>query len=486
MDVLAAEPQLLNEDPFQVEFQLSPDAVWDDGTPISADDVRITWMMSTSADEGHCDGCRSRAAGSWDIIESVEGSADGKTVTITWKDGIAVPEWFAFGSAHNIIGGIAPAHVAGQQGWDIDNPQDLGEYFEYLNDNPPEFSGGPWLIESFDLDSQVVKVPNPNWYGEVPVTLDRLVIRFLTEADTWIPALQNDELHGASPAGFAEDVIRQVRDLEGVRLHIQPGPAWEHVDINLDNRWLGEHRELRQAIFTAIDAEDIAERNFAATFPDYQLRTNHVHSAGSEFHVDHLDGTGQGTGDIELAREILAAAGFEGMTGGPGALTYDGETVGPFRLRSTTAPARVTAQQLIQGYLAEIGLEIIIEPTDDLGGTLGEQDYDLMQFGWSGSPLFTGAGGQYWESISGNNFGGYSNPEVDALVAQERQAASLEESAALHDQMMEIVVADAYVLPLYDSPVYVFVSENYVNVRDNPNTSLRALYEHHHWGEAVQ
>ena len=52
--------------------------------------------------------------------------------------------------------------------------------------------------------------------------------------------------------------------------------------------------------------------------------------------------------------------------------------------------------------------------------------------------------------------------------------------------MMEIVVEDAYVLPLYDSPVYVFVHEDYVNVRDNANTSLRALYEHHMWGLAVQ
>ncbi|QSB15160.1 ABC transporter family substrate-binding protein [Natronosporangium hydrolyticum] len=486
MDVLAAEPELLSEDPFVVEFQLDEAAEWNDGTPISADDVRITWMMSTSEGEGHCEGCRPRATGNFDVIEDVSGSEDGKTVTITYKDGIAVPEWFSFGSAHNIIGGIAPAHVAEQQGWDIDTPSDLGEYFEYLNDNPAEFSGGPYLLESFDIDTQVVKVPNPNWYGEVQPTLDRLVMRFLTDEDTWLPALQNDELHGGSPAGFAEDVVRQVRDMEGVRVHIQPGPSWEHLDLNLDNQWLGEHQELREAIFVAVDAEDIADRNFAAIFPDYQLRTNHVHSEDSEFHVDHLEGTGQGTGDVEMAREILEAAGFEGMDEGPGGLTYDGETVGPFRLRSTSAPARATAQQLIQGYLAEIGIEANIEPTDDLGGTLVAQDYDLMQYGWSGSPLFTGIGSQYWETGSSSNYGNYSNDEVDALIEQEQQAPTLEESAALHDQMMELVVDDAYVLPLYDSPVYVFVSEDYANVRDNTNTSLRAMYEHHYWGEAAQ
>jgi hypothetical protein len=52
--------------------------------------------------------------------------------------------------------------------------------------------------------------------------------------------------------------------------------------------------------------------------------------------------------------------------------------------------------------------------------------------------------------------------------------------------MMEIVVSDAYVLPLYSTPVYVFVTDDYVNVRDNTNTSLRALYETTGWGVAAQ
>jgi peptide/nickel transport system substrate-binding protein len=51
---------------------------------------------------------------------------------------------------------------------------------------------------------------------------------------------------------------------------------------------------------------------------------------------------------------------------------------------------------------------------------------------------------------------------------------------------MEIVVGDCYVLPLYDNPVYLFVTDNYANVRDNTNTSLRALYDHHQWGLAVE
>jgi peptide/nickel transport system substrate-binding protein len=484
MDVLAAEPQIISEDPLTTQWQIRPEAVWNDGTPVNANDMIVTWKMSTPEEDGYCVGCRPRAFE--EKIANVEGSPDGKTVTVTYKDGVADPEWFAYGSVHGIVGGFVPAHVAEQQGFDINNPEDLGAYFEYLDTNPPEFSAGPYIIEEFDPDNQVIKVPNPNWYGAEQPTLDRIVIRFLDSEDTWVPALQNNELHGASPAGWAPDVIRELQNMENVRLHIQAGPSWEHLDINMDNEWLGGDVELRRAIFTAIDQQDLATRIYGDLYPEIAVRGNHVHGTTSKYYVNHLEGTGQGSGDVERAREILAAAGYEGYEEGAGPLTKDGEQVGPLRLRSTTAPARVTAQQLIQGYLAQIGIEVNIEPTDDLGETLVSQDYDIMEFGWSGSPLFTGTGQQFWDTESGSNFGKYSNPQVDELIQQEQAATTLDESAELHDQMMELVVADAYVLPLYDTPVYLFVTDNYVNIRDNTNTSLRGLYETHQWGLAVQ
>jgi len=489
LDLLAAEPEITNEDPFQTTWQIREEAVWDDGTPITANDVIMTWMMSTPEDAGFCTGCRPRSPET--LIENIEAGDGGKSYTITYREGVSDPEWFAsFTSAHGIVGGIAPSHVAVDNGFisggpDEWDPAGLGEYFEFLNDNPPEFSGGPYLIEEFDIDNQVVKVPNPQWYGEEQPTLNRIVVRFLADESTWVPALQNGELNGASPAGWAPDVVREVQGLENVRVNIQDGPSWEHIDLNLDNEWLGDVA-LRRAIFTAIDQQDLATRVYGDLYPEIEPLGNHVFGNDSQYYVDMLEGTGQGSGDVEMARQILADAGYEGMDGGAGALTLDGEQIGPLRLRSTTAPARVTAQQLIQSYLAEIGVQAEIEPTDDLGGTLVGQDYDIMEFGWSGSPLFFGTGQQYWQTGSGSNFGNYSNEEVDALIEQEQRAASPDESAELHNQMMEIVVSDAYVLPLFSTPVYVFVTDNYVNVRDNVNTSLRALYETKGWGVAAE
>lgn len=482
MDLLAEEPKLLSKEPFRYQFKFREEAVWDDGTPISADDWEVSWKLGTSDGEGYCTGCRSRSSAPFDVIENVEGSDGGKTVTVTLKEGESDPEWFTSLGTDSMGGGLLPAHVAKQNGFDVNDPEQLGQYFEYLNDTMPTFSGGPYRLVEGDLDNQVIKEPNDNWYGEIKPTLETVIIRFLDEESTWIPALRNGEIHGASPGSFNEDVVRALQEMPNVRVSVSPGPAWIHLDVNLDNPWLADV-QLRRAIFTAIDTKDIADRVFGQVYPDYTLRTNHVFREDSRYHVDHLTPTGQGSGDTEKALSILREAGYQ-ITGSN--LTKDGEAVGPLRLRGTSSPATTTSMELIQSYLAEIGIKVTIEPTDDRGATLAERDYDLMQFGWSSSPSFTGNPTAYWHSASEGNFGGYHNPEVDRLADAARSASSLEEAARHANEATRIVVSDAYSLPMFDQPASVFVTDEYVNVRDNSATSVRALYNAHEWGLRAQ
>ncbi|CAN5894858.1 hypothetical protein BH23ACT8_BH23ACT8_25820 [soil metagenome] len=108
----------------------------------------------------------------------------------------------------SIGSGLMPAHVAEDNGFAIDDPEQLGQYFEWLNDTMPTFSGGPYRLVEGDLENQVIKEPNDNWYGQEPVTLDTLVIRFINDEGAWVPALPNSEVDGASPPQFNEDVIR--------------------------------------------------------------------------------------------------------------------------------------------------------------------------------------------------------------------------------------------------------------------------------------
>jgi peptide/nickel transport system substrate-binding protein len=59
--------------------------------------------------------------------------------------------------------------------------------------------------------------------------------------------------------------------------------------------------------------------------------------------------------------------------------------------------------ELAQSYLADIGMTVscLLPDLTTLGAVLVGGDYDLVVFGWSGSPLFTQAPFQYWNSASG-------------------------------------------------------------------------------------
>jgi len=66
------------------------------------------------------------------------------------------------------------------------------------------------------------------------------------------------------------------------------------------------------------------------------------------------------------------------------------------------------------------------------------------------------------------NYGKYSNPQVDKLLAdgaKELDPAKLRDS---FNQADEIMSKDAYVLPLYQKPVFIAVYSDYVYIRNNP------------------
>ncbi|WP_026119353.1 ABC transporter family substrate-binding protein [Nocardiopsis ganjiahuensis] len=484
MDVLAEEPTLVNDDPdegpFEWSITLADDAVWSDGEPMTGEDLRVSWMLGTSPEEGYCADCDPRASTSFDKVDNVQ--VDGKTATFQLKEGLADPEWMGLFDAHSQAGGFLPAHLAEENGWDVDDPDELGEYYAWLHAERPDWSGGPFIITEGDLENEVVKEPNPNYFGEAPA-LDKVTMLFNTDEGTFVNAFVNGEIDGANPADYSEDVITQVQDLPNAELTIAEGATWEHVDLNLKNEQL-QDVELRRAIFTAIDRDDIANRNFGGGYPDYELKNNHVFAADSPYYVDHFEGESQGTGDLDEARSILEEAGYEGFESGE-TLSLDGDEIGPFRLRSTDSTVRNTSVQLIQAQLAEIGITANIEMTDDLGGMLAASEYDIVQYGWSGSPYFTGNADQFWHSESGSNYGGYSNEEVDDLAQQSVNAPDLDTAADLSNQAMEILVPDAYVLPIMAEPNYFFANtDRLVNVQDNLQSSYRATYNIGEWDVA--
>lgn len=481
-DLLVSDPELISEDPLSIRYEFRQEAVWSDSEPITMRDV-LFQQKHQSGNEDDCSDCDPASSSFYDTTVSIEAEDEsGKAFTITYEDGWSHPEWFA----RDLF--THPAHIADAEGFDWeDDPDSMADASAFFTNTAPSWSSGPYVLESWTPDETQVLVPNENWYGATQPTLDTIVKEIVSDQPAWVPATSNGELHGGAPASFTPDLHQQLAEIPGTYAGVNANTySWEHADFNMDS--VGDVA-LRKAIFTVIDSEDARQRIWGELDELPAMRTGLFLPQANEYHEDHLTETGYGTGDVEAARAILADAGYTGYESG-GALTDPGgEAVPELRFAFLSGnDNRDTFTQLTQSYAADIGLTITPDPIppDQLGTVLAEQDYDLVIFGWSGNPLIANGPFQFYHSTSGSNFGNLQNDDVDALVEEARNQLSLDETGRIHNETIPIILDDAYILPLWDTPDLVWVSEEFANIRDNSAFSSRAFYNTDEWGVLAQ
>src|SRR5262249_11685266 len=123
----------------------------------------------------------------------------------------------------------------------------------------------------------------------------------------------------------------------------------------------------------------------------------------------------EGTGNVEKAKSILQAAGYTGI--GTKLMAPNGGGQVTINFVHTDTHVRDQSAQLVQQYLSQLGITVNNKVTADLGGSLSNKDFDIIQFGFSGSPLLS-ANHDLWFKNAGNNFTNWSDPQSDQLLDQ--------------------------------------------------------------------
>jgi peptide/nickel transport system substrate-binding protein len=471
---LMASAELTNQSPQTLVYKIKPNAVWNDGTPISADDFLLQWKQK-SGNKADCSACKPASTSGYDVIKSVVGSDNGKTVTVTFQDGKVYADWKSLFSTD----GLYPAHLATKQGFDLTKPDGVAQAQDWFSKTVPTWSGGPFVIDSYNKDQSIVEKKNDKWYGATKSGLDKLVFKFVVQQASLAPAMQNKEVLGMNPQPNA-NLVQQVGAIPGVISYIGHGYQWEHIDANLANKYLAD-MALRQAIFTAINVKTIVDKTYGVFDKKAKPLGSHNFFPGDPHYKDVVTATGQGSGDLDKAKQILTTAGYTINNGK--LFTKTGEAVPALRFRLTRGnQLRSTTAELVQAALKNIGIDVTIQETDTLGQTLTSGDYDLMVYAWVGSPLFQSSAEQRWVTGNGGNYGHYSNAQVDQLITKGAQEFNLDKAADFMNQADELMTKEAYVLPLVQKPTFTATYENWVNVRDNP-TQWSPTYNEQEWGQ---
>jgi len=117
----------------------------------------------------------------------------------------------------------------------------------------------------------------------------------------------------------------------------------------------------------------------------------------------------------------------------------------------TNTPDTVRFAQALQAQARAGGFAITITPVE-YTTLLDDQtrgDFQALQLGWSGRVDPHGNIGGFLATGGGNNYAGYSNPEVDDLIDRAAQATDEQERADLYGQMTELVQRDDPIIYLY-------------------------------------
>ncbi|MFG2038395.1 ABC transporter family substrate-binding protein [Dactylosporangium sp. NPDC048998] len=471
---LVSSADITNQNPETIVYKIRPDAVWNDGIPITADDFILTWKQN-SGNPAHCSACTPASTAGYDVIKSIVGSDAGKTVTMTFTDGKTFGDWK--GDFSN--DGLYPSHLATKQGFDLAKPEGVAGAADWFSRTVPTWSGGPYQIESFAKDQSLVLKKNDKWYGKIKPSLDRITFKFVLDPAAIIPALRAKELTGMSPQP-SQALIAGVAGTPGVIYEVGESYAWEHLTLNLKNKYLADP-VLRRAMFTAVNVKTVVEKTYGAFDKNLKPLGSHNFVPGDTGYKDVVSGTGQGSGDANKAKKLLTDAGYKIENGH--LVTKAGEAVPALRLRYDNDNAiRAAAAEQIAAALKAIGVEARAETTEGLALTLSTGDFDLVLAEWVNGPLYQGAPERRWSTGAPGNFGGYSNAELDRLVHSAAVDVDPRHAADLLNQADDLLTKDAYVLPLMQRPTLTFTYQEYANIRDNPSV-WGPTYNIQEWGQ---
>ena len=394
-------------------FTLAPNVKWHDGKPFTSADVKFTFEEVLLKHHA-----RSKA-GIGAVIETIETPTPDTVVFKLRKPYGALLQLLNVTEA-----AILPKHL--YQGSDpLTNPVNL-----------KPVGTGPFKLESYRTDQQVVMVRNPDYFKPGLPYLDRLVFRIVPESSAQTLALlagEADYLPLVNAADIERLRARNDLTLAQTAFGTGGGNCINTLGFNLDRKPLADLR-VRQAIAHAIDREQILR--------DVQFGIGRVPSApiSSGLAWAHAPGTlARYAYSPQRAAELLDAAGLA-----PGA---DGVRL---TLEILHFPTFNRLGEVVRQNLAKVGIRVVQKPLDRAAfveAVFTQRAFDLTFISYcNGADPDSGVRRMYVSnnigSVPFSNAAAYRNAEVDRLFALAAETDNYDERARQYAEIQRIVAAE--------------------------------------------
>ncbi|MEV1076071.1 ABC transporter substrate-binding protein [Micromonospora parva] len=336
-----------------------------------------------------------------------------------------------------------------------------------------DFASAPVCVGPFKFAKRVPQnsievVRDPNYYDASKVHLDAISWRILTDASIRAANLRSGDAQVADSVSTQD--VASLRQDAAVSVLQSQSLGYQGLTINIGNvdgvgttpkpinRPLAQNAKVRQAFEHAIDRKALVDAVFngehavacspispASTFSSPEAQTCPAH-------------------DPAKAKQLLTEAGVQ--------------TPYEVTMLASNTPDTLRLAQALQSMVKDGGFDLKINPVE-YSSLLDEQDrgnFELLQLGWSGRidpdaniTNFVGTGGS-------QNVAGYSNPQLDTLLTQARQAGDVEQRRKLYGQAVTLLQQDDALIYLYRQRNLTAVSKQVQGLQVYPDGVIRAAF----------
>jgi peptide/nickel transport system substrate-binding protein len=428
-------------------WELKDNAKWGDGQDITCEDLAFTREVAMNAN-----------------VSTPDKEVYSKTESITWDPKTPKKCVFTYEKAEWIFYQMTdfrpiPKHIEmGVYEKFKDQKEGYEKNSNYTkNPTEPGLYSGPYKISEVKLADHVTVVPNPYFYGAAP-KIKKIQIKLIPNTGTLEANLRSGTIDAISSLGFAFDQAlafeKKVKnDKLPYTVDFKPTITYEHIDLNLDHPILKDLK-VRKALVHAINRDQLVKALFEGKL---EPAIHNVSPMDPWFTKDPKDIVFYSY-DRKKAGSLLDEAGWK--LEGDGYRHKDGKKLSLVFMTTAGDKTRENVQVFLQGQWKSVGIDVQIknEPARVFfGETLRKRNYGAMaMFAWASAPEANPKSNLHTSQIpsekngwSGQNGGGYSNPEVDKLV----EDLDLEFNAAKRKQIVAKILHhytdEIPVIPLY-------------------------------------
>lgn len=493
----------VSDDPLTIKLTLADTAKWSDGTPVTAADMVLNYgalsgLYNTVKDPAGLqneDGTLKKSEGSnvyFDssspslalITEFPEVGDDGKSITYKYSKPYA--DW-----EKALIGVGLPAHVlaaralgetdataGAQKVLDAFKNKDNATLAKLANSWNSDWNfvtmpseadknllvhSGPMTITEFVENSHVQLKVDEAYGGANKPKVDTITVRYNEDPTAAVSALKNKEVQLISPQSTA-DILKSLEGVAGVTTETGYEGTYEHVDLTFNNNgpfdpatYGGDKekaRKVRQAFLLTIPRQEIVDKIIKPLMPEAEVRNSFINLPGSPNYDDTVAQSGQkdvyGTVDVDKAKQLLTEA---------------GATAPSVRIIYGKGNARREAQfALIKASAEKAGFKIVDNGNPQWGQKLGDKTYDASLFGWQSTSTAVAESQANYITNGQNNYGGYSNPEVDKLYDELLIETDPQRQKEITIEIEKLLVNDAFGVTIFQFPGVMAYDQSLKNV----------------------